>query len=90
MAKNPESTNQSLVDKGFALDKKVNNVLVVGGIGAAAVGSFLAMPAVMAFGGATVAGSVVGLRLNEQIKEGYDKMRGKKAIGQHATRSASR
>lgn len=46
---------RDLIDKGFDLDKRVNKVLAVLGLGVAAVGSVVAAPAVAVFG-ATVAG----------------------------------
>ncbi len=71
---------RDLIDKGFDLDKQVNKVLAVLGLGVAAVGSVVAAPAAVAVFGATVAGgSVAGLAVTENLKGGYESMKAKRA-----------
>ncbi len=70
---------RDLIDKGFDLDKRVNKVLAVLGLGVAAVGSVVAAPAVAVFGATVAGGSVAGLAVTENLKGGYESMKAKRA-----------
>lgn len=84
-----QEQSKSLIDKGFDLDKRVNHVLIAAGLGIAAVGSVIAAPAAVLFGGALAGGSVAGLAVTDRLKDGYETMKTKQTIrkmGKHATR----
>ena len=80
--KPPEKT---LVDKGFDLDKRVNHLLIAGGLGVAAVGAVIAAPTVAIFGAAVAGGSVAGLAINERLERSYRKHQAKK-LGNKVTK----
>ncbi len=69
---------KDLVDKGFELDKRVNHLLIAGGLGVAAVGAVIAAPAVATFGAVVAGGSVAGLAINERLERSYRKHQAKK------------
>ena len=88
----PGEQSKSLIDIGFDLDKRINQALIIAGLGIAAVGSVIAAPAVAVFGAATVGGSVAGIAVTERLKDGYESMQAQrqtKRLGKNAFRLAA-
>lgn len=75
--KRPNTDREGLVKRGFELDRRVNHLLIAGGIGVAAVGAVLAAPAVIAGGALVAGGSIAGLEITNRFEAGYDNMRSK-------------
>lgn len=69
---------QGLIKQGFELDRRVNHLLIAGGLGVAAVGAVLAAPAVAIGGAVVTGGSVAGLELTKRLEGGYDNMRSRR------------
>lgn len=69
--------NRGLIKKGIDFAKKFDKALIVAGIGAAAIGATAAIPALVKYGTATAAGSVLGVKVSEEIEKVYDNWRDK-------------
>ncbi len=78
--------DKNFIQKGFELDKRLNKVAIVAGLGVAAVGSIIAAPAAVAFGAGVAGGSIVGLEVTRRLEQGYEKSRAEKKLGAKATK----
>lgn len=84
----PGEQSKSLIDRGLDLDERINQALIIAGLGIAAVGSVIAAPAVATFGALMTGGSIAGLAVTDRLKDGYESMRARRTakLGQKVTR----
>lgn len=79
------------MEQGFAIDKRMNQLLIAAGLGVAAVGSVIAAPAAVVFGATVAGGSIAGLAITDRLKAGYENIVSRKTaekLGASATRNS--
>lgn len=78
MTRSSETSKNSMVGKGFELDKGLNKLAIAAGIGVSAVGAVVAAPAIVTFGAVVAGGSAAGLVFTDRLKRSYEKHQSKK------------
>lgn len=92
MRESNSNKNRGVIDAGFELGKKVDKFLIKAGLGAAAIGAVVGVPLAVAYGSATVAGSVVSKDITERIQNSFNRFRsgGIKSLGRVAAKETVR
>ena len=80
---------RSLIDGAFELDKKLNRLAIVAGIGIAAVGGVLAAPAAVTIGAGLIGGSIAGLEVSKRV-DAFRHSRRNKRLGKVAVAGEKR
>lgn len=83
-----DTSEKTLIQKGFELGKGFDRAFVIGGLGVLAVGAAVGAPAVAAFGAVVAGGSIAGIEMTKRIERGYENARAKRTLGKTAIKAA--